>query len=75
MAIVVVKKTPKKAKQKSMSNKDVKETVKKSNRVLATKKGNTKKATAKMGNVSLAMENRSRGRTARTLQKRTRSYK
>jgi hypothetical protein len=75
MGIVVVKKTPRKAKQKSMSNKDVKETVKGSNIVVASRKTTPKKATAKKGNQSLAIENRDRGTTVRKIQKRTRSYR
>ena len=74
MGIVVVKKTPRKAKQKSKSNKDVKETVKESNKVVASKKTTPKKATAKQGNKSLAIENRDRGRTVKKIQKRNRSY-
>ena len=74
MGIVIVKDTPRKAKQKSKSNKEVKDTVKKSNKVIASKKTTPKKATAKKGNNALAIENRDRGRIVNKIQKRNRSY-
>jgi|TARA_R110000744_G_scaffold279961_2_gene392089 hypothetical protein len=59
----------KKAKQKPMSNKEIKSTRDMNKNLQGKKKG------AKIDNKDLAEHNRARGRTARTFQKRTRSYK
>ena len=71
MGIRVVKRTPSNAKQKSYSNKDVKSTVKKSNVVLASPKTTSRKATSRSGNMSLASENRQRGKAVRKMQNRS----
>ena len=71
MGLLVRKNTPRKAKQKSYSNKDVRSTVKESN-IVYSPKGSTasKKLTSDKGNRSLASENRERGKVFRKQQKR-----
>lgn len=58
----------KKAKQNPISNKDIKEVRDMNKNLQGKKKG------AKIDNKDLAKHNRARGKTARSFQKRTRSY-